>query len=113
MTARLPSALIVAGLMRRAQQEGGNAAVLARGDEQAGGILLVMAERGATVAVMERGHDLDGRPIWRDAAPQVLEGKDNLHDYLARRRQRDPDLWAIELDIVDSQRFIAETIANN
>ena len=111
MTGRLPSALFIGGLMRRAQQEGGNAAVLARGDEQAGGILLVIAERGVTAAILEHGHGPDGRPAWRDAAPQVLAGKASLHDYLARRRQADPDLWAVELDIADSQRFIAETIA--
>ncbi|MBU3076918.1 DUF1491 family protein [Sphingomonas quercus] len=113
MSARLPARLIVTALMRRAQAEGGSAAVLARGDDQAGAVLLIVAQRGEITRIIERGHDLDGAELWRDAAPQVLEGKADLNDYLTRRRHADPDLWAVELDIADSQRFIAETIASN
>ncbi|HWV11973.1 MAG TPA: DUF1491 family protein, partial [Sphingobium sp.] len=38
------------------------------------------------------------------------EGTDSLNQYLARRRRSDPDLWVIELDIADAERFAAETI---
>jgi hypothetical protein len=30
--------------------------------------------------------------------------------YWRRRRERDPDLWVIELDIAEAERFAAETI---
>ncbi len=32
-----------------------------------------------------------------------------IADFLARRTRFDDDLWAIELDIADPERFIAET----
>ena len=32
-----------------------------------------------------------------------------FRDFLAKRTRFDPDLWAIELDIADPERFIAET----
>ena len=32
-----------------------------------------------------------------------------IADFLARRARFDEDLWAIELDIADAERFIAET----
>ena len=34
-----------------------------------------------------------------------------LEEFLARRARFDEDLWAIELDIADPERFIAETTA--
>ena len=33
-----------------------------------------------------------------------------LATYVARRRRSDPDLWIIELDIPEAERFAAETI---
>jgi hypothetical protein len=32
-----------------------------------------------------------------------------IADFLARRARFDEDLWAIELDIAEPERFIAET----
>ena len=40
-----------------------------------------------------------------DSDPQTLM------DYVERRRRNDPDLWVVELDILDAERFAAETIA--
>jgi hypothetical protein len=113
VSARLPAKLLVTALMRRAQQEGGNAAVLARGDAQAGGIFLIITERGAIAAILEQGYDLDGLPVWRDAAPQVLGGKISINHYLTKMRQTDPDLWFVELDVADSQQFVAQVRAGN
>ena len=47
MSARLASSLIVSALMQRAQAEGGFAAVLAKGDPNAGAVLVILTERGA------------------------------------------------------------------
>ncbi len=107
---RLPSRLIVSSLIRRVEQAGGMAAVLLKGDEGGGGILLVIAERGGIVRLIERGHDLDGHEVWRDTADQVVDKTTRLDDYLGRRRASDPDLWAIELDIPDSERFVADML---
>jgi hypothetical protein len=34
----------------------------------------------------------------------------DVGDYCRRRRARDPDLWVIELDSPEAERFTAETI---
>jgi hypothetical protein len=36
-----------------------------------------------------------------------LENPAEFPDYLARRRQQDQDMWLIEVDIVDPERFVA------
>jgi hypothetical protein len=38
---------------------------------------------------------------------------DDPTGYWRRRRERDRDLWVIELTVAGVERFIAETIASN
>ena len=37
------------------------------------------------------------------------EARPEIADFLAKRARFDEDLWAIELDIAEPERFIAET----
>jgi hypothetical protein len=112
MTARLTSRMLVTALLRRVQAEGGNAAVLAKGDENAGGIVLICAEKGRITALLERMPDFRDGYRWTATGPQDLEKKAKIDEYLDRRRARDPDLWLVELDIASAERFAAETIAS-
>ena len=48
MSARLPSDLLVGAMMRRVQQAGGYATVLAKGDAQAGSVLALGSSAGLT-----------------------------------------------------------------
>jgi hypothetical protein len=43
--------------------------------------------------------------------PQVIDNETEIYDYWRRRRARDPDLWVIELDIAQAERFAAETMS--
>jgi len=51
----------------------------------------------------------DGSYSWRVAGPTESASSADLAEFLARRARFDEDLWAIELDIADAERFIAET----
>lgn len=108
MTARLATGLFVAALMRRVQEVGGSAMLLARGDDSAGGLIVVCAERGEIVKIIERGHDINDRLVWRPIDLHMTHVGTVFNDYLLRRRNADPDLWAIELDTPDSERFVAD-----
>ncbi len=112
MTPRLTSKMVVDALLRRAAAQGGFGAVLARGDDGAGAVLILLAERGETRRLVERSYDFgaDGYR-WSDVGPQAAESAANRDVYLQRRRDQDPDLWLIELDIADSERFAAEMIS--
>ena len=112
MTARLASGVVVAALMRRVQGLGGNAAVLAHGDETAGAILLAIAERGVTLRLLNRRLDPAGDYVWDDTAlpPDGGESGKAVNELVERARRRDPDLWVVELDIADAQRFADELI---
>jgi hypothetical protein len=111
MIPRLSSAMLVSALVRRVQTEGGNAAVLAKGDEGGGAIILVCADRGRVSGLRERILDLNGRYAWAPCGPADSSDAIEVNQYLERRRSRDPDIWIVELDIADAERFAAETIA--
>lgn len=110
MSARLASGLIANAIVRQTQAAGGFATVLAKGDDTAGAILLLSAEKGRITGLFERVLRPDGRYVLERAGPQDIENQEEFDQYLARRRKNDPDLWLIELDIPEGQRFIAEFI---
>lgn len=110
MSDRLPSGLLVGALLRRVNDAGGIGTVLARGDAQAGAILIVTLEKGVDSGVYERGLGPDGTSRLVTVGPQKSENNEEISDYWRRRRARDPDLWVIELDIPSAERFAAETI---
>ncbi|RZF65327.1 DUF1491 family protein [Sphingomonas populi] len=110
MSDRLPTNLIVSALLRRVNDAGGMAMVLAKGDPQAGSILLILNDKGRFTGMVEPGRDLDGRAVLVPAGPGDTSAPDEATGYWQRRKARDPDMWVIDLDIPFAQRLAAETI---
>ncbi len=108
MEGRLQSSILVNALQRRAESEGGFAAVLAKGDPTAGSILVILVERGRKVKVLERLLEGGERYSWRDIGSQALANEQEFQKFLDKRRRFDPDIWLIELDVASAERFAAE-----
>ncbi|WP_374942882.1 DUF1491 family protein [Sphingomonas sp.] len=108
MSDRLPTGIVVSALLRRVNDSGGMAAVLARGDAQGGGVLVMVVDRDGPTRIFERGLGSEGRSALIESTPPRDVG-----NYWQRRRARDPDLWVVELDSPHVERFIAETIGSN
>lgn len=108
MTSRLTASVEAAGLIRSAEGAGGFGAVLRKGDPERGSLLVLVRSRGAYVSCLERTLSLDGRYNWSSVGP-ASHGEEEVSQFLARRAGFDPDLWLIELDIAQPERFIAET----
>lgn len=106
MDARLPAHLEVSALIRQVQAQGGFAAVLAKGEREAGTILLVTTENGRNTRVFERMPQLDGSRSWTCSKQQDPENKELFNQYLERRQSQDADLWIVELDIANVERLI-------
>ena len=105
--ARLASSVLVSALLRRAQDEGGFGAVIAKGDPTAGAIAVILAEKGRKACFLERLLQPDGRYAWQSSR-QEIENEEEFKSFLGRRRKSDPDLWILELDIACAERFAAE-----
>ncbi|MDQ8757017.1 DUF1491 family protein [Sphingosinicella sp. LHD-64] len=110
MAPRVASAVLASALIRRAEAEGGFGVVVAKGDETAGAIAVILAEKGRKACLLERALQPDGRYAWQ-ASSQDVEKAEEFERLLKRKRSFDPDLWIVELDIASAERFAAEMSA--
>ena len=86
--------------------------MLKRGDPDRGALLIFVGSRGRHVACLERVLAANGRYCWQAAGPAESASSADVAEFLARRARFDEDLWAIELDIAEPERFIAETTSS-
>src|SRR5690606_23401482 len=106
MESRLPAHLEVSGLIRAVEAAGGFATVIAKGERDAGTLLVVCSEKGGRSAAYERMPQPDGTRMWRLPRQHNPERPDEFWDYCNRRKRQDSDLWIVDLDVPDGERFI-------
>lgn len=107
MDARLPAHLEVAGLIRAVEAAGGFATVVSRGERDAGTIALLTIERDRAARFWERMPQLDGSRPFVCTREENTEKQQEFSEYVTRRGAQDPDLWIIELDVPQGERFVA------
>lgn len=118
---RPASSFLVSALRRKVEAAGGFATIIKKGDPVAGALLLVCLpqrgfaeslqiapESGPLPIILEREPSFDGPGKWRAIEGHNVDNKDKIEEYLTRRQKVDPDLWIIELDVADAERFAAE-----
>jgi len=98
--ARLKSSIQVKALIRRCDLATIGVAVTARGDPDAGAILVKLCGRDAGAAVLAQARRADGTLGWLRATGAALVAESDADAYIARQRQRDPDLWVVEIETV-------------
>ncbi|MBU6267000.1 MAG: DUF1491 family protein [Sphingomonadales bacterium] len=102
---RLPAKIEVSALVRAVQAQGGFATVIAKGEPDAGTIVLLLLENGGKARLYERMPQLSGERKWICTRDEN-SGYQEINALLAKRREQDPDLWIVELDIPQAERFI-------
>jgi hypothetical protein len=106
MAARIPAHLEVSGLLRAVGAAGGFAAVIAKGERDAGTLLVTCCENGKNYRAYERMPRPDGTRGWALAKAEDPDNPSEFSEYLDRRQRQDSDLWIVELDVPDAERFI-------
>ncbi|MXO65641.1 DUF1491 family protein [Altericroceibacterium endophyticum] len=106
-TGRVPAHLEISGMIRSCGQQGGFGTVLAKGERDAGTILVICCEKGTNCRLYERMPQLDGTRKWTLTRKQDTENKIEFSDYWQRRKRQDPDIWIVELDAENPEQFIA------
>ncbi|MDN3646880.1 DUF1491 family protein [Pontixanthobacter aestiaquae] len=107
MDARLPAHLEISGIIRAVQAEGGFATVLSKGERDAGTIMIVTLDRGGPARLYERMPQIDGSRPFVLSREQDADNPMEFNEFLRKRGAQDPDLWVLELDIADPERFAA------
>lgn len=110
MDNRLPAHLEVAGLIRAVEAAGGFGMVNAKGEKHAGTLLVICCEKGTNARAYERMPQADGQRKWVGVKVQDTENPQDFWNYCARRSAQDPDLWVVELDVGDAERFIPDMV---
>ena len=103
---RLPAHLEIAALRALAESQGGMATVLFKGERDAGTILIVTMRRGGEARLFERMPQLDGSRSFVATKDQTSEKPKEFIEYLSRRHAQDPDIWILEVDVDDPERFV-------
>ena len=108
--ARLPAHLEAGAILRLAEAQGGFGMVIAKGERDAGTILLVTIFRDEPARLYERLPQRDGTRRFQLIREQDAENKEEFSEYLERRKRQDPDIWIVEVDVADSERFVASLL---
>lgn len=97
---RIKAGLWVQMALRLGQQDGRFAAVLKRGDADAGGVLAVLRNR-VGLSVLSQVRIGEGEPAWLRATGAAPVDQETADAYVARQVKFDPDLWVLEFETHD------------
>lgn len=98
MEARLKTGLWVKALIRRCDLAAIAIAVVARGDDDSGAVLLKLYAGEEGYSVLTQARSPQGEPIWMRATGPIMVPEADADAYIARQRRRDPDLWVVEIE---------------
>ena len=111
MEARLKSGIWVKALIRRCDLAAIAVAVVARGDADAGAVLLKFNGRDAGCFVLAQARGQDGELLWMRATGPAPVAEADADSYIERQRRRDPDLWVVEIESGSTEPVIDERTA--
>ena len=110
MEARLKSDIQVKALIRRCDLATIGVVVTARGDPDAGAILIKLYDRAAGDAVLTQTRRADGTLGWMRATGAEPVAEADADAYITRQRDRDPDLWVIEIETAAPETVLDDGI---
>jgi len=104
---QLKAGFWTSALIRRAEIGGAFAAVVKRGDADAGACLVKVRLLNGEAVLYRPIRNMDGERVWLPKGPQ--EERD-IDGYVNARVDDDPDIWIIEIEDRQGRHFLTEPI---
>lgn len=98
MEPRIKTRIWVQALLRRLEIDGFMAALVKRGDEDAGAILIKVNRFVEGCRVYSQARDENGRLVWSPGTGAAYVPEQDADDYIKRQQTYDADLWVIEIE---------------
>jgi hypothetical protein len=109
--AELKTEIWASALIRRAEIGGAFAAVVRKGDTDAGAVLVKVATLDRRARLYAPAQDGEGERIWLDLSAGSLGDDEADVDAAIRKRvQTDPDLWVVEVEDKHGRHFLTEPV---
>jgi hypothetical protein len=108
---RLKTEIWVQALLRRAELGGAFPVVVHRGDADAGAVMLCVEAEGGAQTLYGQVRDAAGEAAWTVLA-QAADRLDapQIAARIARDRERDGDLWVIDIQDRAGRHFLTEPV---
>ncbi len=107
MIPSLKASLWTSALIRQADVSGAFAAVVRKGDPDAGACLVKVRSLDGLAAVYRPVRNMDGTRVWWPKGP---EAERDIDQYINTRIDDDPDIWVLEIEDRQGRHFITEPI---
>ena len=107
---RLTAEFRVKALIRRGGAVGVQVVLVRRGDATAGSVLLKVNRFGAGVRVLTETRDPQGAAAWMSGTGAAPVSEAVADAYIDRARNRDPDLWVVEVEDPEGKLALDEAI---
>lgn len=109
--ATLKTRLWVQALIRRVQLEGSFVALLKRGDEEAGDVIVKVNNLAGDCFAYQAVTGFEGEKRFMDLRLQGLEALEkDIDAYCHKRMANDPDLWVVEIEDSQGRHFLTEPV---
>jgi hypothetical protein len=107
----LPTKLWVEALIRRVLLAGAAGYVLQKGEASRGDVLVKVANLRGDARIFVPRTGLDGVRRFVDLTAQGVDPDErSVDDYIQRVRNRDRDLWIVEIEDREGRHFLTEQI---
>ena len=107
MMTGLKTSIWVAAIVRRAEVEGAFAALSAKGDSDAGAVLVKVCTLDGQATLYKPIRNMEGERVW---LPQGPEAEREIDQAISKRIQTDPDIWVVEIEDKKGRHFLTEPI---
>lgn len=107
---RLKTEIWVSALLKRCFAGGAFAAVVRRGDNTSGTVLIKVNQLNGSTWVLTLARQVSGAGIWmRGTGPQAVD-EPVADAYINRSVSFDPDLWVIEIEDREGRHFLLDDV---